>query len=113
MFFPLALAGGLTAWVGNGTLSSLFYALWDSAFAVGVMLALLTFFRHRFNTQGPLRRYLSDQVFAVYVIHAFVVTAAGYALSVVDLPTPAKFAIAAVVVLPACFALAGPIRRAL
>ncbi|MEU4232492.1 hypothetical protein AB0F17_50040 [Nonomuraea sp. NPDC026600] len=46
-----------------------------------------------------------------YVIHAFVVTAAGYALSVLDLSTSAKFAMAAVVVLPACFALASPIRR--
>lgn len=111
VFFPLALSGGLTTWVGHGTLSSLFYALWDSTFAVGMVLALLTFFRRRLNTQGPLRRYLSDHVFTVYVIHAFVVTAAGYALSVLDLPTPAKVAIAAVVVLPACFALAGPIRR--
>ncbi|MFI6600525.1 acyltransferase family protein [Nonomuraea sp. NPDC050536] len=111
VFLPLALSGGISAWVGHGTLSSLFYALWDSTFAVGIVLALLTFFRRRFNTQGPLRRYLSHHVFTVYVIHAFVVIAAGYALSALDLPTPAKFAIAAVVVLPACFALAGPIRR--
>ncbi|MER6946225.1 acyltransferase family protein [Nonomuraea sp. NPDC000554] len=108
VFLPPALAGG---WEGHGTLSSLFYALWDSTFAVGVVLALLTFFRRRLNTQGPLGRYLSGHVFTVYVIHAFVVTAAGYALSVLDLPTLAKFAIAAVVVLPACFMLAGPIRR--
>ncbi|MFG6195730.1 acyltransferase family protein [Nonomuraea sp. JJY05] len=111
VFLPLALAGGADAWMGHGTLSSLFYALWDSAFAVGAVLALLTFFRRRFGVQGPLRRYLSGHAFTVYVIHAFVVTAAGYALSVPALPTPAKFAIAAVVVLPACFALAGPIRR--
>ncbi|MFI6739705.1 acyltransferase family protein [Nonomuraea sp. NPDC050451] len=111
VFLPLALAGGADAWTGHGTLSSLFYALWDSTFAVGVVLALLTFFRRRLNAQGPLRRYLSGHAFTVYVIHAFVVTAAGYALSVPALPTSAKFAIAAVVVLPACFALAGPIRR--
>lgn len=111
VFLPLALVGGIEAFVGHGTLSSLFYALWDSTFAVGIVLALLAFFRRRLNSQGPLRRYLSRNVFAVYVIHAFVVTAAGYALSVVDLPTLAKFAIGAVVVLPVCFLLAGPIRR--
>ncbi|MFF5212144.1 hypothetical protein [Streptosporangium sp. NPDC000396] len=111
MFLPLAVTGGTDAMNGYGTLSSLFYALWDSTFAVGIVLALLTFFRRRLNTQGPLRRYLSDHVLTVYVTHAFVVTAAGYALSVLDLPTLAKFAIAAVVVLPACFTLAGPIRR--
>ncbi|MCP3802060.1 acyltransferase family protein [Allokutzneria sp. A3M-2-11 16] len=110
LFLPLALADG-TEWLGHGTLSSLFYALWDSAFAVGTVLALLALFRRRFTAQGPLLRYLSTHAFTVYVIHAFVVTAAGHALSVLDLPTLAKFAIAAAVVLPACFLLAGPVRR--
>jgi surface polysaccharide O-acyltransferase-like enzyme len=50
-------------------------------------------------------------VFTVYLIHAFVVTVAGYALRVLDLPTLAKFVLAALVVLPACFLLAGPVRR--
>ena len=111
VFLPLALTGGADAFVGHGTLGSLFFALWDSTFAVGVVLALLSFFRRRLNSQGSLRRYLSRNAFTVYVIHAFVVTAAGYALRVVDLPTLAKFAIGAVVVLPACFLLAGPLRR--
>jgi surface polysaccharide O-acyltransferase-like enzyme len=111
VLLPCALASGLSAWMGHGTLSSLFYALWDSTFAVGVVLALLTFFRRRLNTQGPLRRYLSAHVFTVYVIHAFVVTAAGHALSVSELSVLAKFAIAAVVVVPVSFLLAGPVRR--
>lgn len=110
VFLPLALLGGFTAYLGHGTLSSLWYALWDSTLAIGLCLALLTFFRRRFDTAGRLRRYLSGHVFTVYVTHAFVVTAAGYALSVVDLPTAAKLAIAAVVCVPACFALAGPVR---
>jgi surface polysaccharide O-acyltransferase-like enzyme len=74
-------------------------------------LALLTLFRRKLNTQGSLRQYLSRNAFTVYVIHAFAVTAAGHALSSVDLPTMAKLAIATVVVLPACFLLAAPIRR--
>lgn len=109
VFLPLAVSGG--NWAGHGTVSSLFYALWDSSFAVGLVLGLLTFFRRRFNSQGSLRRHLSGHVFTVYVIHAFVVTAAGHALSVLELPSLAKVAIAAVVVLPACFLLAGPVRR--
>ncbi|TCO30194.1 surface polysaccharide O-acyltransferase-like enzyme [Kribbella steppae] len=111
VFLPLALVLGADAWVGHGTLSSLFYALWDSTFAVGLVLALVTFFRRRFNTQGSLGRYLSRHAFTVYVIHAFVVIAAARALSVLEVPTLAKFVIAAVVVLPVCFLLAGPVRR--
>jgi hypothetical protein len=49
-------------------------------------------------------------VYAVFVTHAFVVTAVGYALSVVPVPTLAKVAIAVVVALPACFAFAGLVR---
>ncbi|MFB4269903.1 acyltransferase family protein [Nonomuraea sp. GTA35] len=111
VFLPLALAGGLEAWMGHGTLSSLFFALWDSAFAVGAVLALLALFRSRLDGQGPLGRYLSAHAFTVYVIHAFVVTAAGLAFGALAWPTSAKFALVAAVTLPACFALAGPIRR--
>jgi hypothetical protein len=103
VLIPLALASGLGAWVGLGTVSSLFFALWDSTFAVGIVLALVTFFRRRFDTQGRPRRYLGGNVFAV--------TAAAYALSPLHIPTLPKFAIAAVVVVPVCFAVAGPIRR--
>lgn len=111
VFLPLALAGGLDGWSGRGTPSSLFYALWDSTFAVGITLALLALFRSRATAQGPLSRYLSGHAFTVYLIHALVVTAAGYALSGLHLPTVAKFAVASVLVLPASFLLAGPIRR--
>jgi len=111
VFLPLSLAGGLSGFSGGGTVSSLFYALWDSTFAVGLVLALVTFFRSRLNSQGPLRRYLSNNAFTVYVVHAFLVTAAGYALSALDVSTLVKVLIAAVVVVPACWLLAGPVRR--
>jgi surface polysaccharide O-acyltransferase-like enzyme len=111
VFLPLALAGGVDGLAGHGALGSLFYALWDSSFAVGIVLALLGLFSRRFDTRSPLLRRLSSRAFTVYVIHAFVVTAAGYALSALALPTLAKVAASAVAVLPACFLLAGPVRR--
>lgn len=112
VFLPLALGtGGVTGWTGHGTLSSLCYALFDSGFAVGLLLALIALFRRRFDGQGPLRRYLARHSFTVYVTHAAVVTAAGYALAALAIPTLPKVALVAVVAVPACFALAGPIRR--
>ncbi|GII93933.1 hypothetical protein [Sinosporangium siamense] len=45
------------------------------------------------------------------MIHALVVTGAGYTLSTLTIPSVAKFAIAGVASLVVCFALAGPIRR--
>lgn len=112
VFLPLALGtGGVTGWTGHGTLSSLCYALFDSGFAVGLLLALIALFRRRFDGQGPLRRYLARHSFTVYVTHAAVVTAVGYALAALAIPTLPKVALVAVVAVPACFALAGPIRR--
>jgi glucan biosynthesis protein C len=35
VFLPVALIAG--EWTGHGTLGSLFYALWDSTFAVGIV----------------------------------------------------------------------------
>ena len=110
VFLPLSLVNGYATTTGGGTLGSLCYALWDSSVAVGFSLALLAFFRRRLDRTGPLRRFLSNNVYAVYITHAFVVTAIGYALSVVPVPTLAKVAIAVVVALPACFALAGLVR---
>jgi membrane-bound acyltransferase YfiQ involved in biofilm formation len=110
VFLPLSLAGGYATTLGGGTLGSLCYALWDSSVAVGVSLALLAFFRRRLDRSGPLRRFLSNNVYAVYITHAFVVTAVGYALSLLPAPTLVKVAIAVVVALPACFALAGLVR---
>ncbi|MGW6279584.1 acyltransferase family protein [Kribbella sp. NPDC055071] len=106
VFLPLALTVG-GSWSGYGTLGSLFYALWDSCFAVGLVLALLTLFRRRFNS--PSR--LSGRVFTVYVIHALVVTAFARLLGDVGLPSLVKVTLGALVVLPACFLLAEPIRK--
>jgi surface polysaccharide O-acyltransferase-like enzyme len=87
------------------------YALFDSGFEVGLLLALLAVFRRRFDGQGPLRRYLARHSFTVYVTHAAVATAAGYALAALAMPTLPKVALVAVVTVPACVAVAGPIRR--
>jgi glucan biosynthesis protein C len=111
VFLPLALAGPLGLWTGGGTIASLCYALWDSTFAVGAALALVTLFRTRLNGQGRLRRYLTGNAFAVYVLHALVVTAVVLAVAGLHLPSLAKFALAAAVALPACFLLAGLVRR--
>ncbi|MDQ1250728.1 MAG: hypothetical protein QG597_5108 [Actinomycetota bacterium] len=111
VLLPLSLAAGPAAMVGRGTLNSLCYALWDSSVAVGACLALLALFRSRFDGTGPLRHFLSQHTYAVYVSHAIVVTAVGHVLGDVAVPTLAKVGAAGLVALPACFAFAGLLRR--
>jgi glucan biosynthesis protein C len=117
--FPLALSGSLfsfelsepAAFVGNRTWQSAAYALWDSIFVVGMCLAAITFFRRFFNGESSFGRFLSQQSYAVYVIHVPIVVFVGVALKGVELAPLLKFALAAVIALPICFIFAYLIRK--
>ncbi len=85
---------------------------WESFFCVGVCLGLIVIFRERWNTQGRLVRFLSDNAFAVYVFHPPVVIAASLALRGFDAPPVAKFAIVSAVAAVMTFAAAAALRRA-
>ncbi len=107
---PLALSGGL-AFLGYGTLQSAAYALWDSTFSVGICLALITLFRHFLNRQTRFGRFLSQQAFTVYIIHIPVIVLLALALRGVHLESFLKFALAALIGVPLCFALAFLVRK--
>ncbi|HTK05542.1 MAG TPA: acyltransferase family protein [Ktedonobacteraceae bacterium] len=107
---PLALSSGI-AFLGHGTLQSAAYALWDSIFSVGICLALLTFFRHILNRQTRLGRFLSQQAFTVYIIHIPTIVLLALALRGVHIESLLKFALAALIGVPLCFALAFLVRK--
>jgi surface polysaccharide O-acyltransferase-like enzyme len=110
VLFPLALSPG-GEFLGRGHWQSVVYALWDSTFSVGICLALITFFRRFFNRQGRLGAFLSRHAFTVYVIHAPVIVFLALALRGIHPDPLLKFALAAVVGVPLCFALAYLVRR--
>jgi hypothetical protein len=107
---PLALVSGEAAF-GGGSWQSLVYSLWDSTVAVGMALALVTFFRARFNSDGPVWGALSGGAYTVYLIHPLVLVAVGLAFSGITAHPFAKYALAAVIALPLCFGLAAALRR--
>jgi fucose 4-O-acetylase-like acetyltransferase len=107
---PLALSAG-EAFLGHGTVQSAAYALWDSTFSVGICLALLTFFRRFFNRQTHFGNSLSQQAFTVYIIHIPVIVLLALALRGVHLEALLKFALAALIGVPLCFALAFLVRK--
>jgi peptidoglycan/LPS O-acetylase OafA/YrhL len=125
VLFPtplLGLLGGSMDFLGNGSWQSAVYALWNSAFAIGMCLASITFFRRYFNGTSRLGRSLSQQSYAVYVIHVPIIVFLAYALYVVlsqrgidiggiHFGPLLKFGVLSVIVVPICFAIAWLIRK--
>jgi hypothetical protein len=119
LLFPLALSGrffslDLTAaegFVGNGTWQSAVYALWDSIFAVGMCLASITFFRRFFDRASRFGTFLSQQSYAVYIIHSPILVFIAIALKGVPLGVLPKFGLMAVIGVPVCFGIAYLVRK--
>ncbi len=120
VLFPipiLGILGGTFGFLGNGTWPSAVYALWDSIFAVGMTLAAIPFFRRYFNAQNKLGTLLSQESYAVYIIHCPIIVMLAYTLYLLyalwelDPGTLLKFGIASIIVVPICFAAAYMIRK--
>ncbi len=118
--FPIAFISLLTAIengaqqlppFGYGTWQSAVYTLWDSTFAVGMVLGLIPLFRRFFNGQGRFGRFLSQHSYTVYIIHIPIIVFLAFALRGIDLEAILKFGMAAVIVVPTCFAVAYIVRK--
>ncbi len=119
-----ALTGGTALWlavfVGGGALSGVDFAvfnggrhwqsagfsLWESYFCVGTCLGLIVLFRDKFNSDGRIARFLSDNAFAVYVFHPPLLIAVTMALHPLAAPPIVRFAVASVLAIGVSF-LAG------
>jgi glucans biosynthesis protein C len=81
---------------GGFTWQSAALSFWESFFCVGLCLGLVVLFRERFNSQGPLARWMSDNSFAVYFLHPPVLIALTLAMRGMAAPKPLKFLCATV-----------------
>jgi surface polysaccharide O-acyltransferase-like enzyme len=107
ILFPAAVfIGSGSKWIGYGTWQSALFALWDSAFAVGMSLALVTFFRRFVNSGKKFGRFLSRHSFTVYVIHAPILAFLALALRGLQMELLLKFCLAAIVYVPLSFGMA-------
>ncbi|MET8990317.1 acyltransferase [Nonomuraea wenchangensis] len=97
--------------LGEGPLASVAMSVWQSVFAVGMIIGLTVWFRERWNRQGPRGRFLSRHAYTVYVVHPLVLVGLGWALRWLSAPAAVKFAIMLVPALPLCWGLAFLVRR--
>ena len=115
---PLAAIGtevsslGWGSLFGYGSLSSAFYAMWDSTFAVGTTMFAVALFRHRFNSPGRLWNFLSKHFYTAFILQApIIVIVTAVLLSSVHIESLLKFGLAAVIVLPLLWAVAYLVRK--
>jgi glucan biosynthesis protein C len=102
---------GTDAYFGGLHWQSFAFALWVEFYCVAVIVSLLFLYRERFNQQGKVSRYLSDNSFAVYVFHAPVVVGLAMVLHSVSAPIVLKFLVLALCCLPLIYLLAGFVLR--
>ena len=120
LLFPLALSSNMFSlkltpasgnFVGNGKWQSAVYVLWDSIFSVGMCLGLITLFRRFLNKQRKLSRSMSQNSFAVFILHIPIIVFSAILMRGINLANLPKFFLAAVIIVPLCFAVAWLARK--
>jgi len=76
---------------GGWSWQSAALCFWESFFCMGVCLGLIVLFRDKFNRQGKIARWLSDNAFSVYVFHSPFLIAVTLLLRGFDAPKLVKF----------------------
>lgn len=107
LWFIIMITGGVktnpAALFGGFHWQSAAYSTWESFFCVGVSLGLLAIFQDKYNKQGKVRRFLFENAFTVYVIHAPILVGITMLFSGIVLNPLLKMIIMAIIVLPICF----------
>jgi hypothetical protein len=83
-------------------------AVFEAVFATAMIIGLLVLFRERFAGGWP--SFLTANAFAVYVLHAIVITALGIALSGLVAPAIVKARVLGALGLPLCWTFAAAVR---
>lgn len=112
VFLPSLLGGLQTAsFEGGFHWQAAGYALWDSTMAVGMFCGLLMVFRRWANRAGRIWNELSRSAFGVYVLHPPVLVVVAIPVAVAPIDPVLKLLVAVMVAIPACFGVAGLVRR--
>ncbi len=96
---------------GGPNLGALLYALWESFFCVAFIVALLGIAHEKLNFQKPWMRFLADNTFGVYVLHAIVLVLVSLALKPLALSAIPKFALVSLLALAGSFLVAWAVRQ--
>ncbi len=109
-------AGALTGQLdtqGAGGLNwlSLAYSLWEGFICVSMVIVVLAWFRQHFDHQGQLAKVMSDNCFAVYILHPIVIIPLALALGGLTLNLSLKFVLIAPLAVVLCYLAAYLVRK--
>lgn len=109
----MGLAGGtdFSPYAGGAHWQAAAYAFWEAFICVGVCLGMIVLFRERFNCQGPLAAFMSQNAFGVYVTHAPVLVLVTMAVRGLALHPALKCALMSALLVPLCFGVSRLCRR--
>ena len=89
----------------------LVFAMWEQFMCVSVIVALLVWFREKFNYSNKLTKTMAASTYTVYLIHAPIITFLIFAFRTIQLPPALKCALVTPVAVVLCFAIAYTIRQ--
>jgi glucans biosynthesis protein C len=115
MYVPGALLGGALEsdlpFKGGWTWQSLYFSAWEAFLCLGLCVGILYIFRRYLNHQSSFVRFLSQSAYAAYIIQVPILVTVTLQLRSLELHPLLKFALAALIAVPLCFAIGGLVRR--
>jgi len=113
-WLAILLAGGALQANGHthfGGWQAAAICAWESFTCVAISFGLLVIFRDRFNSQGRLSKFLSDNAFSVYVFHPPIVILGARILHGVSWHPILKFAMLTAIGVAVSFAMSAAVFR--
>lgn len=93
LLLVISSATNFTGLSGGFTIASLLWCTWVAFMCVSMCIALLAFFKKRFNSQSPFAKALADNTYTVYLIHIPIVVFFQYLLIGTEIDPLIKFVI--------------------
>lgn len=105
-----ALDGREALFLGGPYWQALAYAAWEPVMCVSMIAWLTGLFRKRFGGGGQVMRFLSQNAYAIYIVHAPVLVFLGLALRPLGWHPLMKFTLLFALAVPVCSVLAVVLR---
>lgn len=114
-WFAIMILGGADrdskTFMGGFHWQSAAYAFWESFFCIGICAGFLVLYRDKYNRQGKIEKFLSDNAFGVYAFHAPILVLISLLWRNWQAYPVVKWLVTAMCTLPVCFGTVYLIRK--